>query len=509
MSADLFAEFGAPNPISLAQEDASRGTPVLEKTAAGILPTGSSKPALTNTAPVSSFTPAASTEDDEDDFGEFEEPARKVSALHTGQHEISGAVRNGNETVSDIGAVPRFDQTFPRQSQSRDPNILFDTEDPDEVLWREVEARQNEDDDDFGDFENVDQVAEAKKTVNIPNQTQREPEMDLLGLEDETVVQVRASKSTAVRTKQPTVTKTMASRPKVSRADLNDQARQDPDTSADDPWDDFETSFASTAIEPHQTEQIPQSPSSLAPPTHLVAGLSQPSPSGATPLPPTNIPPPSVVLSIFPPIFTEVSTSFLQLLTSLAQSERTILLLTPPTPTFLHAYHLLATTFAHILAGRRLRWKRDKHLAQSMSIGPSVSGRSGGMKLAGLDRSEASHEDREAVEALRVWKASTGRLRSVISAFNAAATATSGAVMPLPQVLELMETMPVRTAKAGEGAVVSLAACALCGLRREERVPKVDVGVEDSFGEWWVEGTNMHLACYNFWEANKGKLRSR
>jgi hypothetical protein len=33
--------------------------------------------------------------------------------------------------------------------------------------------------------------------------------------------------------------------------------------------------------------------------------------------------------------------------------------------------------------------------------------------------------------------------------------------------------------------------------------------VEDSFGEWWVQGMGMHLLCKNFWEEHREVMRSR
>jgi len=39
-------------------------------------------------------------------------------------------------------------------------------------------------------------------------------------------------------------------------------------------------------------------------------------------------------------------------------------------------------------------------------------------------------------------------------------------------------------------------------LKRDERVARVEFGVEDSFGEWWVEHWG-HRTCRNFWAAQK------
>lgn len=52
---------------------------------------------------------------------------------------------------------------------------------------------------------------------------------------------------------------------------------------------------------------------------------------------------------------------------------------------------------------------------------------------------------------------------------------------------ELSETMPLRTAKPGEGGISAPKCCFLCGLKRDERVARLDVNTEDSFGEWWVD----------------------
>jgi len=129
------------------------------------------------------------------------------------------------------------------------------------------------------------------------------------------------------------------------------------------------------------------------------------------------------------------------------------------------------------------------------------------MKLAGVDRSETAKEDREVLDALRLWKAQIGRLRSAVAA---ASSITPDGESRLPAVPEISEqTVPVRSVKAVEGGVTAPHACALCGLRREERVARVDVEVDDSFGEWWVEGMSMHLLCRKFWEEHRGKLRSR
>jgi hypothetical protein len=70
---------------------------------------------------------------------------------------------------------------------------------------------------------------------------------------------------------------------------------------------------------------------------------------------------------------------------------------------------------------------------------------------------------------------------------------------------EINETMHVKTQ---EGALKAPKPCIICGLKREERVTQVDVQVEDSFGEWWVEFWG-HRACKNFWLEHESKLKHR
>ena len=235
-----------------------------------------------------------------------------------------------------------------------------------------------------------------------------------------------------------------------------------------DDWGDFNDS-SETIGSPHLAQ--PLSKPSIEPTAQPLGMTTPPRPPSP---PPTNVPPPSILLSLFTPLFTSS-----ELITSTPQSS----LLT------------ILTTAAHIIAGRRLRWKRDPFLSQSTKIGPAPSNNKGGggMKLTNLDPSESLKEDREAAEIVRIWQQQVGRVRSAFA--------------PLKPP-DLAETMPVRTVKLGEGGVVAKRACILCGLKRDERVQGVDGQVEDSFGEWWVELWG-HRHCKKFWEAQRDELRQR
>ncbi|KAH6687219.1 hypothetical protein F5X68DRAFT_206994 [Plectosphaerella plurivora] len=214
--------------------------------------------------------------------------------------------------------------------------------------------------------------------------------------------------------------------------------------------------------------------------------------------PPTNIPPPSVLLSIFPQLLSLANNSLFKPLAGQSQSIKDRVTADPATATFLRAYLLIATVAARIVAGRKLRWHRDRFLSQGMAIS---SAGAKGMKLAGVDRTQAAREDREAADLVAVWREDVGRLRSAVAAANGAAS-KGAAQLKVP---ELAENIPVTTAKM---VATAPKACVVCGLKRDERVTKVDFEVEDSFGEWWVEHWG-HRACKNFWVEHEKQLRSR
>lgn len=132
------------------------------------------------------------------------------------------------------------------------------------------------------------------------------------------------------------------------------------------------------------------------------------------------------------------------------------------------------------------------------------------MKVTSIDRAETAREDREVADVLKAWQGQVGRLRGAVAEVRKAAVGTErengvdGLVVP-----EMKEVMAVKSVGSKEGGVAGVRACALCGLKRDERVQKVDGEVFDGFGEWWVEGWEMHRACRNFWLEHEGKLRQR
>jgi len=216
---------------------------------------------------------------------------------------------------------------------------------------------------------------------------------------------------------------------------------------------------------------------------------------------PTNIPPPSVLLSLFPSIFDLPQSALFKPVANQPFSLKNRIISDPSTVEFLRAYLLIATVAARIIAGRKLRWKRDTLLSQQMKIGPAAAGGKGGMKLAGVDKAEITREDREAADVVRVWKDQLGRLRSTIAVANSSIHNASQQ-LTIPDVSEAMH---IKTEARG---LTAPKPCLICGLKREERVNKVDVDVEDSFGEWWIDHWG-HRACRNFWLEHESKLKHR
>ncbi|PSK42466.1 Isocitrate dehydrogenase [Elsinoe australis] len=506
MSADLFAAFGETEQQKWSSNSASN------------TPQTPAQPSHSLVLPVSQ----SEVNDEDDDFGDFEGENPWSEAF--GQESLEMRLPSTSHPVQHQRSVKED------TPQAVGSNVLFDADEP-------PEPEQEDDEDDFGDFEDSKPISPPVKPPTKVSQY-RAPQtssndLDLLGLDEALPT---PSQSAPPKPKS----KSAKSTPKPSVQTSRPPPPRSPQiiSSSTETWDDFSTTTpASPTKPPAQSQSFPFT----IPPT-LLSSMHLPPPS-PSPLPPSNIPPPSILLPLFPPLFTQLSTALTPLL-SLPTPTRTAHLLSSPVLHLLQSHFSLLRVLSHIIAARKLRWRRDKRLAQSMAIGPSVSGRSGGMKLAGVDKGEQGREEVEVREAVRAYKAHVGGLRSVVGAVNAAInpapTGQKGKEVGtwgdlgeliggeegvgrgkeadgagkerkrvLPAVPDIGEAMPVRTGTRGEGAVVSTAGCGLCGMKREERVQKVDGVVEDSFGEWWIEGTNMHTECWRFWEGFKGMLNQK
>jgi hypothetical protein len=215
---------------------------------------------------------------------------------------------------------------------------------------------------------------------------------------------------------------------------------------------------------------------------------NKPFSSGNMP-PPSNIPPPSVLMYIICGLIPELpETIRITIVETWEEDEADV------------TKHMgTIQVAARILAGRKLRWKRDTILSQSMKMG--MAGRQGGMKLAGVDRAEMQREDREAAEVVRIWRQHLGVIRTALAESSSA----GGKPKPLPAI---SESAVVRTAKTDEGGITAPRCCVLCGLKRDERVDKVDREVWDQFGEWWTDHWG-HRACKAFWDEYESRLHQR
>ncbi|KAK3196906.1 hypothetical protein K4F52_000250 [Lecanicillium sp. MT-2017a] len=433
------------------------------------------------------------------------------------------------------------------QSQAADPDVLFDAGDF-ELENGEFEGEEEDEDgdeDEFGDFETVRsppaaspaqskaKPSPAPAPASVPTYTQP-PSMDLLSLDD--TPQPAQQPPPLSAQSQPLAP------PRQSGALSFGASRPAKPANNTSPWDDSDDLFGfgqpttkekpkatSPAKKPssHQKktstakstanawaaesqddewaawDDVPSNSASKGgidqapPPSNWDWGAedaSQSMPSNDNDPPPVNVPPPSIILSTFPELLGSGSALF-KSTTGQSGTIKEQILSNPKAVQFLQGYILLATTAARVIAGRKHRWHRDKILAKSMSI--SAAG-SKGMKLAGVDKTQAAREGREAADVVAVWREHVGRLRSAVAVANTAGKTNL-------KVPELSETLPVHTAK---NVPTAAKPCVVCGLKRDERINKVDFDVEDSFGEWWVEHWG-HRACKNFWVEHEQHLRQR
>lgn len=254
----------------------------------------------------------------------------------------------------------------------------------------------------------------------------------------------------------------------------------------DEDWGDFDDGpSANPALsKPNQTPR----PSTTSPPSNIIPGTSSSSP---TTVRPTNIPPPSVLLELLVDIF-----NALQQEAAKAKARDTQQAIKNNTASRIQN---TLETAARIIAGRTLRWKRDTILSQSMRIGPARAGKSSGMKLSAVNKHEDVKEKQDAVDVLSLWRERAALFNSVVQAAGR---------RPIPAVAD-PNALKVVMARAETGAIKASHPCALCALKRDERVLKLDAeNVQDSFGEWWTEHWG-HTACREFWEANRGLLGQR
>ncbi|KAM7202103.1 hypothetical protein V8F20_004557 [Naviculisporaceae sp. PSN 640] len=492
-------------------------------------------------------TKQESVKEEDDDWGDFEAPAG-AAQIPAVSNTIQEPVRNRVVRASTIdmlsnklidlsttpsnpdpwvaGSSREEPKTKPARAgppRTRDPNVLFDASDFE--LHDDIEG--DEDDDDFGDFEaqpsqvlpTLSSVSSSGAGTSSFGATQPKKQPPSLLLSGQTTssngsLYPQAPKSPygSFQTRKPDPMKELKVKtPQTVDFPQEVQRRSPSPVTAwpDGGNDDFDNDWAEFEDLPSDPKPAnkstaakkkgPGKPSVVNPQPVLNNSLTD---TGTVGPPPTNIPPPSVLLSIFPQLLDVASTSLFKPISGLSASKQQLVTANEATRVFLEGYLALATVAARIIAGRKLRWHRDKFLMQGMTI--SAAGGKGGMKLAGIDKTQSAREDREAAEVMNVWKAQVGRLRSAVAAANAASSSAGTTTAPL-KVPELSLHV---SAHAAANVVTAPKPCVMCGLKREERIAKVDYDVEDSFGEWWVEFWG-HRACRNFWLQHEVKLRQR
>ncbi len=433
---------------------------------------------------VASQGPANKASADEDDFGDFEDPQNEenVTRNHQSASQPSGSV--SHLASSGYGANKPFpaDQGYLQSSAHSSGMEVQD-------------ALSNDDVDDWGDFSQNSVIFDA----DVETMRQQEAHRTLVNQRrSEELLHPKTSRTALTPTSlTPSVMGANGSHgpQEITKAQhqssKNGSKRKvepkkatglEPPTIDDEPWIDFEA--AETANPGPKLSNFP----SLR--TFKAAEVSNLGP------PPSNIPPPSILLPM-------IGTILGSLATNIKQITSYQLLDQPSTISQLRALLSTIGAAARVLAGRKLRWKRDNLLSQSMKIGPARSGKTGGMKLAGVDKAESRREDQEAAEVLQVWKQQAGPLRSTIAALNGQIPENERLKIP-----EIADSMLIQQGKPSEGMVTAPKCCFLCGIKRDERVAKVDFDVEDSFGEWWVEHWG-HVDCVAFWENHKDFLRRR
>lgn len=194
---------------------------------------------------------------------------------------------------------------------------------------------------------------------------------------------------------------------------------------------------------------------------------------------PTNVPPPSSLLQLMSTVFDQLHQE------NVANNI--------PKPVLATKVLLVYRTASRLAAGRSLRWKRDTLLSQSMRIGQA--GTRGGMKLASVNKGETAKESRDSEEMTHDWTKYVHEYNSIIA----------HAGLP-PQRLKMSAAPSLKMQRYSGSSDTK--PCALCGLKRTERLVDVDVDVDDLFGEFWTEHWG-HKDCYEFWYSYKALLAQR
>ena len=431
---------------------------------------------------IASQSPAKEAIADDDDFGDFEDPENEENVSHFTGNPAPPSHNTKHPVASDLTRVQPSSRTH-EYSQVHPPTTTFqDAPSPDD-RWGDMSKESVMFD---ADVETMRQKKETERT--LMDQERLQEAGDVL-LHPTSIRKHSIPESSVPATRGVNSSKQLQEHSRARHESSRDTgieattaSNHEQPSIDDEPWVDFDAA---------QAAQPGPNPSNTLPARSL-----KPTDVSNLGPPPSNIPPPSILF----PIIANVLGSLPARLKTVTSAQR----LDQPNKS-LEIRALLSTirAAARILAGRKLRWKRDILLSQSMKIGPAHSGKAGGMKLVGVDKAESRREDQEAAETLQVWKQQVGPLRSTVATLNGQMPENERFKIP-----EIADNMPIRQGKPSEGVVTAPKCCFLCGIRRDERVAKVDVDVEDSFGEFWVEHWG-HIDCVGFWKNHKDFLQQR
>ncbi|KAL4780776.1 hypothetical protein BJX76DRAFT_35865 [Aspergillus varians] len=470
MSADLFAEFG-------------HGAPIIQ-------PTNDLRQQATTTQ-TGWLVPGLDSLDDG--------TQSKSSPRHLNEPTPpSGQLRTQNHSIK----YDKFgDFELPQVGDNND--VLFDAT---------LEGFSDDGSDDWGEFESADISAGQNKVkepverwaVNQPArkvpQSSKSPSgpsgtVDLLDSLDSLTFQDRPTASDRYATNtlidDSSTMESGSLQHKKPKLPLQEEPFEEWGDFTDGPMETTQSSSLRVTVhqrDPNKKGDLMETPESTAKTVVPQASKRITQPPSAGDVRPTNIPPPSILLDLFPRIFEHLRKDGADAKRNLQQREILDSV----------ALSIICTlkTVARVVAGRTLRWKRDAFLSQSMRIGPARSGKAGGMKLSTVNKNEDIKEQQEAVDVIKMWRDRAALFNSVIQAAGR---------RPVQIILESTRVM---MATVNDGAIKASHACALCGLKRDERIPRVDEKVEDSFGEWWTEHWG-HTECRQFWEDNKAFLSQR
>lgn len=377
----------------------------------------------------------------DDDFGDFEEVANSHVETSTPNVEPVSATLDLltlDESDTKSQALRATKDDYPAYPKSLDKDIQSSTKPVALVDQHQSSPPVLDLDDDWGDFESTE-------APHVAGSRPRTPKIPSASPSKQIQQRIRPAQ---VKNEDRTVPHSHNVRNEPSR----------PDPLDDELWDDFETSEAGNVTPTNKSARRTS-----------VVDASQSISFTEIRTRPTNVPPPAVLLAWLPRIFSKLASQSRQTDTSLECGKAAV---------------QIYRVSARVIAGRAARWKRDSILTQSMRIG--AAGRSGGMKLTVLDKGESRKEDQAAAEVITSW----GRVSHLLNAAMARAK-----VQKPPMALSI--NLAARSV-AGHDVVSATHVCAVCGLRRNERVIGIDVNVSDTFGEFWIEHWG-HKDCSDIW----------